>query len=509
MSLATLLRDSERRWPNKAALWFAGRSWTFRELDDATGRIAAALSAAGVQTGDRVAMFTPNCIELVLGYFGIFKIGAIAVPLNYRYRPEEAEYALAHCGATTLIVHEKLLDEVDSLPLAGMGISRGYVIGGAKNLPFLPFETLLNSSASANAPQPSGDNQPATILYTSGSTAKPKGVTHSYQSIWNNCAIQTHSFALTPDDVHLVSTAACHCAAFGGQLLPSLWSGGTCVLTHVPQPDEFVAAIETYGVTRTQMLPASLEDIVEYLEHKPGAQLQSWRVCTAGGDVVPIELQQRFKKLTGFEVTELYGMTEAVTTFTNPPFGAKRFGSFGKPVDQTQGRIVDVQGNDLPPDQPGELIVQTPSMLLGYWNDPAATAAAIRDGWLYTGDLARRDADGYFWFVGRKKEIIIRAGSNISPMEIESVLDSHHAVHLSGVVGKQDAHFGQIVIAYVQLRDDASVKPTEAELRQFVAERIAAYKVPERIHVVAQLPLNSTGKVDRQQLHAVVQQESA
>jgi long-chain acyl-CoA synthetase len=507
MALATLLAESSRRWPDKVAIWFAGRPWTFQDLDAATDRIAAGLSSAGVQTGDRVALFTPNCIELVLGYFAIFKLGAIAVPLNYRYRQEEVEYGLTHCGATTLIAHEKLLPEVTGLPLEKMGISHRYVIGEALQPGFEPFVSLLNFAGSAAAPNVSSslrdENQPAIILYTSGSTARPKGVMITYGSLWQNCAIQNESFEFTDADVHLIATAACHCAALGGQLLPSFRSGGTCVLTHVPKPEEFISAIETYGVTRTQLLPTSLEDVVERLEQCPSTKLQSWRSCTAGGDVVPLELQHRFRKQTGFDVTELYGLTEAVTTFTNPPFGMKRPGSIGKPVAQTKARVVNEQGNDLPDGQVGELILQSPAVMQGYWNDPEATANTIRDGWLHTGDLVRRDADGFYWFAGRKKEIIIRAGSNISPMEVETVIDSHPAIHLSGVVGKPDAHFGQIVVAYVQLRDDVAVKPTAEELRKFVAERIAAYKVPEQIHIVEQLPLNSVGKLDRKQLHAL------
>ena len=193
-------------------------------------------------------------------------------------------------------------------------------------------------------------------------------------------------------------------------------------------------------------------------------------------------------------------MTEALSYVTNPPFGEKRLGSIGKPVAQTRLRLVDEQGREVAVDQIGEILVQTPAMMIGYWNDPEATAAALRDGWLYTGDLGRCDKDGYYWFVGRKKEIIIRGGSNISPLEVEEAIDAHPCVHLSCVVGFPDKDFGQIVAAYVVLRGDVSSRPTAGELRQFVADRIAAYKVPERVTIVAELPLNPTGKVDRKAL---------
>jgi long-chain acyl-CoA synthetase len=508
MSLASLLQESRQRWPEKTAIWFAGRSWRFGDLDDHSNRIAAGLAKAGARAGDRIALFTPNCIELVLCYFGAFKLGAIAVPLNDRYQAEEVRYGVEQCGATMLIAHAELLDRLQDLPLAEIGIKQSYVFGGDEEPPFQPFAALLCESTNA-LPNPNiDDNDPAVIFYTSGSTARPKGVTHTHRSLTNCIEIQTKTFEFTQNDVHMVVTAACHVAAFATQLLPSLASGGTSVLAHLPPPAEFIAAIECHGVTRAQMLPAGLEDIVEFLEQHPSNKLQSWRSCTAGGDVIPLELQKRFRNVTGFDVTELYGQTEAASTFTNPPFGPKRPGSFGKPVVQTEGRVVDADGKEVADDVVGELQTKSPSLMQGYWNDPEATSAAIHDGWFDSGDLVRRDRDGYYWFVGRKKEIIIRGGSNISPMEVERVIDSHPAVHLCCVVGKSDTHFGQIVEAYVEFRGDMPNKPTADELKSFVAERIAAYKVPEHFHIVEHLPLNCTGKVDRHQLHETVLKEA-
>jgi acyl-CoA synthetase (AMP-forming)/AMP-acid ligase II len=237
-----MLTETSQRTPDKVALWFGERSWTYAELDDATDRIAAALAAAGVRAGERVALFLPNCPELALGYFACFKLGAIVVPLNYRYRQAEARYALEHSGATSLIVHQSLAGEVTGLPLAGMGVSRRYLAGGEATPPFLAFDSLL--TAEGDAPAPAFDeHQVAAILYTSGSTARPKGVTYSHSTLWDDCLIQSETFQFTPADVHLVSTAACHAAAFTGQLLPNVYVGGTSVLTHLPTPAQVVEAI--------------------------------------------------------------------------------------------------------------------------------------------------------------------------------------------------------------------------------------------------------------------------
>jgi long-chain acyl-CoA synthetase len=499
MLLVRTLNVTRQRMPDKIALWFDNRSWTYAELDEASDWLTAALASQGVEVGARVAVFMPNCPELVLCYFACFKLGAVAVPLNYRYLQAEAQYALEHSSASTLIVHHTLVAQVVGLPLADMGVALRFQAGGAPAASFQDFDTLLAPPGNVPA-RDMNEDQPVAILYTSGSTARPKGVTYTHRTLSHDCEIQTESFEFTDADVHLVSTAACHAAALTGQLLPSIYSGGTCVLTHLPSAAQVVAAIQQRRVTRVQMLPASLEDLVEHLEHHP-AQLRSWRCCTAGGDVVPVELHQRFRKVAGFELDELYGMTEVLSCIANPPFGAKKPGSIGKPVARTRVRIVDAQDRDVPPGETGELTVQSPAMMVGYWNDSAATAETLRGGWLHTGDLARCDEDGYYWFVSRKKEMIIRGGSNIFPLEVEEVLDEHPAVHLSCVVGVPDKHYGQIVAAYVELRAQAAA-PSVDELRRFVAGRLAAYKVPEQIVIVPKMPLNATGKVDRKKLHA-------
>jgi len=510
MLMGQMLAAARKRAPDKVALVFGEQCWTYAEIDDATDRIAASLWAEGVKPGDRVAFFLPNCPELVFGYFACFKLGAITVPLNYRYKSGEVHYALEHSGAVALIVHPTLAGEIDLLAIQKLGVRRAYIASEKGQPPFAqPFDSLLTGTKE-QLPAPTFDEKQAVaILYTSGSTARPKGVTYTHASLWHDCTIQTESFRFSQSDVHLISTAACHAAAFTGQLLPNVLAGGTTVLTHLPSPSQVIDAIQTHRVTRVQMLPATLEDLIEHLEGGAAADLSSWRCCTAGGDLVSLDLHQRFRKTTGFEIDELYGMTEVLSCIANPPFGVKRLGSIGKPVSRTQARVVDDNGADLPAGQIGELLIQSPAMMTGYWNDPSATAEALRAGWMHTGDLARVDEDGYFWFMGRKKEIIIRGGSNISPLEVEMVLDAHPAVRLSGVVGLPDKHLGQTVAAFVALRDDASSLPTVEELRQFVADRIAAYKVPERITLLDEMPLNATGKIDRKRLHALVEEQGS
>ncbi len=514
MIFGKVLRTTRERDPNKAALAFGERQWSYAELDDLTDRVAAGLYAEGVRRDDRVALFMPNFPELVFSYLACFKLGAIAVPLNHRYLQPEAKYALAHSGATTLVVHVDKLADAIGLPFDQLGIVRRYLVTGTPaaaprhappaqaQTPFRLFDTLL--AGHPIAPQATFDErQLATIMYTSGTTAKPKGVVHSHETLWHCVQIQCSSMEYTAEDVQLITTSACHCAATYGQIFPNIFAGGTAVMLDGPTPRQVVEAIVAHRVTRCQMLPASLQDLVEYLEQHP-TDLSSLRSFFAGGDVVPLDTHTRFRAAVGIDVSEVCGMTEAITYSVNPPFGEKRLGSIGKPVRETQVRIADEHGRELPIDTLGEILIKSPSNMVGYWNDTLHTAATMRDGWLASGDLGRVDKDGYLWFVGRKKEIIIRGGSNISPLEVEEVIDQHPAVHISGVVGMPEPRLGQIVIAYVALRPDTSPRPSPDELRAFVAERIAAYKVPERFFLLDALPLNASNKVDRQKLHARV-----
>ncbi len=512
-----MLGRTRRQFGDRLALQFDDREWSYAQLDDASMTIAANLATAGVQSGDRLALFMPNCDWLVLGYLACFRLGAIAVPLNYRYRAAEVEYALRHCGASTLLVHRDLLSEVASLPLEAIeDIKRVYVVDEptpSNTAPQVPlgmnsFNELLLDDANPFVPAEFEPSQAAAILYTSGTTAKPKGVTYTYATLLANCEIQAETFAFTPDDVHLVSTAACHAAAFTGQLLPSLFVGSACVLRHLPKPASVVEACHRFGVTRLQMLPASLADLVEFREQHPEPPLPMLRCCTAGGDVVPAELQERFCRAFGWEITELYGMTEALSCITNDPFGPKRHGSIGKPVARTRVKIAGQNDEPAATGETGELLVQSPATMVGYWHDAVATEAALAGGWLHTGDLARQDEEGFLYFVGRRKEIIIHGGSNISPLEVEEAIDAHPAVHLSGVVGMHDNHWGEIVVAYVALRD-AAAAPTAQELHDFVAQRVATYKVPERFIFLPEMPLNATGKIDRQRLHALASRQAS
>ncbi|OGR05623.1 MAG: hypothetical protein A3K23_01035 [Desulfobacca sp. RBG_16_58_9] len=380
-------------------------------------------------------------------------------------------------------------------------VERYFLAGGAGTLPGIDnFAELLEEAGRPDTLTPVRENAPAVILYTSGSTAQPKGVVHTHFSLTHTIINQSTFQEINSREVSLVALSICHIAGLAGQLLPTAAVGGTVVLLPQFDPEKFLAAIASLRPTKIQLLP---EQVLEILDHPrtPRTDFSSLECCLAGGDSVPLEAHRRFRELTGLEITETCGATESFSYAMNPPFGLKKPGSIGKPVHATTLRLVDDADREVAAGQAGEILVKSKANMLAYWQNPEETAKALKDGWLYTGDLARVDEDGYYWFVGRKKNIIIRGGSNISPREVEEVLFRHPAVKDACVVGKPDPAWGQTVKAYVSFKENLA-PPTARDLQAFAAERLAAYKVPAEIVILPELPLNPIGKVDRRQLAA-------
>jgi long-chain acyl-CoA synthetase len=279
-------------------------------------------------------------------------------------------------------------------------------------------------------------------------------------------------------------------------LLPGLRCGCTVVLLPAFDAARAVDLIERWRCTSMLLLPAMLRFMVEE-QARRSRDVRSMRLCISGGDTVPLTLQERFQEFFGFRVRELFGMTETVPV-TCIQEGAPRAGSMGPALDIIDTRVVDAEGDAIGDGQVGELQVQSPANCVGYWDNPEATASTFLNGWLRTGDLVRRDADGFYWFAGRVKQIIVRGGSNISPQEVEEPLYHHPAVLEAGVIGMPDPAHGEKVIAFVALRDGLTA--TEPELRDFVRARVADYKIPERIVFLPSLPKGLTGKVQRRDL---------
>jgi len=500
MNLGDVLAASSAKVPGKTAVSCGDLELSYAEFDAESTRLARGLREAGIGQGDRVALHMGNTIEMALGYFACFRLGAIAVPLNVRLKRPEIEYVLAHSEARLYIGEPGLYERTATTP-SHCPANRFYQTSTEDPTPgFAPFATLLTATDDRPLPAVEGSD-PAAILYTSGTTARPKGVTHSHDTLLG-CATLSLAFGLREDDVFLIHCPLAHASGLVLMLITAILLAAESALVPRFEPRAVLQTLERRRCTATFGLPAGLQALCRALAEHP-FDVGTLRLCSAGGDTVSVALQHDFQKRFGVEIQEGIGMTELVPTCLNRP-GRIRAGSCGEVTEGVEVRIVDETGAPVPPGAIGELIARHPATMIGYWKDPEATAAAIRGGWLYTGDLARMDEDGYCWFAGRKKEIIIRGGSNVAPQEVEEVLLKHPAVFQAGVVGMPDSELGESVVAFVSLRDH-SIDCCERELIDYARQFLSDHKVPAKVHFLSDLPLGTTGKVSRKTLKESLQ----
>ena len=489
--LSKLLQKGVTDRPHEAALVSMEGVWSWSKLEEATNRLAAQYLALGLQPGDRVASLMPNRTTLFVHYLACFKAGLVITPLNYRYTPPEINHALEVSAARIILAHAERAADIAASKASGLPL--GVISYGDDSNKGPSFEALVKADAPAVAlPEPSPD-APVAIFFTSGSTGPAKGVTHTHESLGWVFASAALAFELTPHDVLLPGSSCSHIGGFGFSF-SALSAGARVVVARGFDHDEIGPLLRTTRPSLLSMLPTALLHLIR--EHDmTGDDFNSLRLCRSGGDKVPAELEKEFIALTGHPVSEGYGMTEIGLAALNPPMGVDKLGSIGVPSPGFAFSIRDDQGRELPAGQAGRLWVKSPTQSPGYWNDPAASAEVVRDGWFDTGDVMKVDSDGYLWFCGRQKQIIVHDGSNISPQEVEDALLDHPAVESAGVVGVHDLMHGENVRAYVALKPDAK-RPTAGELIQFARQHVG-YKAPEEIVILDAMPLNPTGKVDR------------
>ncbi len=484
----TFHRHAERQ-PNKAAVRTAERSISYAELDASVTCLAGHFLDRGLRPGDRLAVHWTNCIEAVQLLLAAFRAGLVAVPINLRLKALEIAYMFEHSAARICFSEPGLAT-----------IAEEARRGGCPEV-VSQFPEVTSGFWSLPEIDPA---QPAVILYTSGTTARPKGVTHTHRSLFETAALTSAFVPATPDDILLVMTPLMHASGLNLCLLTALHQCATVILLRTFDPAAALDLIERFRCTHIWGLPAMLQFLVEEQAKRPRDVL-SVHSAGAGGDSVPAALQQRFNELFNAQLREGLGLTESALVTGNPG-GHVRIGSIGTAVPRVNIRLVDPNGCDVAGGETGEILVRSPANCVGYWNDPAATACLFTDGWLHSGDLASRDEDGYYWFKGRLKQLIIRGGSNISPQEVEEALYQHPAVLEAGVIGAPDPIYGEIVVAFISLRDGRQATPEE--LQQFARQRLADYKVPERILYLDQLPKSPTGKVHRRALKEMLLAQS-
>lgn len=469
---------------DRAALSFADRTWTYRELDAAATALASEMAAAGLR-GERIALLLPNRPETVVAYLACFAAGAVAAPLNARYAPPEIERAIRRARPSWLIVDPVRLErvrKVDPETLAGI---RVLVVGDPDGSE--PLAPLL-AGGSGWIPLRPGPDDPAVLFFTSGSTGDPKGVLHTHASALAMLTSTAEALGdIDTDDVTQVCEPLMHVSGFIGTL-STLLAGGRVVLYDGFDLNTYVAGLLEHRPT----LVCTHIDIIAQLVRAPDAApewFSSFRGVATGGDTVPAALQREFMALTGQTIAVGYGMTEAIWLTVVRTAHLERDGCIGVTVDGAEVRADE---------RTGELQVRGPMLMAGYWEDPELTGELVTDGWLHTGDLGSQDSEGVWWFEGRIKDLIVRRTSKITPGEVEAAIEQHDAVSAAAVIAAPDPDEGQVPVAFVVLRHGRTLSATA--LREFLRERLAEYKLPARIHFVDALPLTPSGKIAHHEL---------
>jgi len=504
MTIARYPEQMAKKYPGRTAIIYGSSRWTYLEYEALVNRFANAFASAGVGRGDRIAVFHTNCPEHLFALFAAAKLGAIYSPLNCRLKGEELAHVLTDCDPAVVLVGKRYAEQV--MPVtARIGASRATLVTDA-----LPGEShaLHDFLTDADDSPPTTDvpeDATAFLLYTSGTTGLPKGVMHSHANIIRRCEGRKTAF----DDDSLEKNVLLAVPVFhvtGMQVLvKTAASGGTLVIMPQFKVEDFLHTIETEKVMMAVVVPTMLARVLEYPDLGK-FNLDSLRILAYGGSAISPDLIRKAMRTLPCMFTQGYGLTEAGVTWLEPsehslepPEGRRDpLESVGRAVPGLEIAIVDENGNRLPPGEPGEIIIRGGDLMQGYWRREDETAHAIRDGWFHTGDSGYLDEHGFLFMSGRKKDIIIRGGENISPIEVESVLTSHPAVADAGVFGIPNSEWGEIVGAAVVLKP--STKATEEELIEFCRERMASYKKPERVFFTRSLPRNAAGKLVTKEL---------
>lgn len=489
MNVAQHIERARRWFPDKTALLFEGKSFTYRELDQAVNRAANGLRGLGVERGDRVALFMPNIPEFVIAYLAALKIGAIAVSVNALFKSNEVQFVLQDSGARVVVTTETLRPNVPDRELETL--EHILIAEGQAHAALLLEEVMSQASGEARAAEMSR-NDPAAIVYTSGTTGFPKGAVLSHGNIISNAFSKNHYCGMRPADRMLLFLPLFHCFGQNAILNSGLYACSTIVLQRRFDPELALRAADEEKITMFFGVPTTF--IVLLNKTAIGQKLASVRYYLSGGGPLPVEIARRWREQFKIDINIGYGLTETSPFASYNHEFKYKLGSVGTPIENVEMQIIDPDtGQPVPPGERGEIAIRGPNVMLGYWNRPEETAAVLRDGWFRSGDIGIMDEEGYFYVVDRLKDMINVGGLKVYPVEVENVLYQHPAVAEAAVYGIPDALMGERVKASLVLKANQMV--SEAELVAFCRQRLADFKVPAVVEFVEALPKNAPGKI--------------
>lgn len=510
MNLSSQLSATAKEYPEKAAFIFEDNETSYAAFDAAVTKFASSLHKLGYQKGDHIALVTGNSPYYVIGLYGALRLGAVVIPVNPLYTSHEMEYILKNGDVKAIITMDVLLEKFSDL--VGKLTSVTHYIScetGADIVESHPnikakmesFTDLVNNGSLQFSAPASEENENALILYTSGTTGKPKGAMLSHKNLYSNAKDVADYLTINGEDRVIAALPMFHVFCLTVSLNAPLMNGGTVIIMPKFSPQDVFHISQTLEPTIFAGVPTMYNYLLQSAQENEDL-FTSVRMCISGGSAMPVALLKAFEGTFDVAVSEGYGLSEAspVTCF-NPLDRPRKPGSIGQNIIHVENKVVNEFGEEVEPGEVGELVVCGPNVMSGYYKMPEETAVALRDGWLYTGDMARMDDEGYFYIVDRKKDMILVGGYNVYPREVEEVLYKHPSVEEVAVVGRPDPDSGEAVVSFVVLRDSTE---TENSLSEFCKAHLAKYKVPVDIVFLDELPKNTTGKILRKNLQKSV-----
>jgi long-chain acyl-CoA synthetase len=489
-NLAANLVATTERHGGRIALKLDETEIPYSALDAASARVAGLLRARGIDAGARVGLMLPNVPQFAVVYYGVLRAGGVVVPMNPLLKAREVEFYLSDSGASLLFAWHGFAEPAEAGAQAA-DVEAVVVTPGA-------FERMLGlTEPSAEVVDVAGEDT-AVVLYTSGTTGKPKGAELTHDNLGRNVEVALDLVGLEDDSVVLGALPLFHAFGQTCAMNAAVAAGATLSLIARFDPSHALEIIERDRVTVFEGVPTMYSAMLNAPEGER-YDASSLQVCISGGAAMPVEVMRAFEEKFGCTVLEGYGLSETspMASF-NHPDRERKPGSIGTPVAGVEMKVVTDDGEDVDQGEPGEIVIRGHNVMKGYWKRPEATAEAIRDGWFHSGDIGRVDEDGYFFIVDRKKELIIRGGYNVYPREIEEVIYEHPDVREAAVIGIAHPELGEEVGAAVVLKPGATA--TEADIRDHVKTNVAAYKYPRHVWFVDELPKGATGKILKREI---------
>ncbi len=497
--------------PDRDALVFEGKRWTYFQTSERVSRLSNALTELGVHKGDRVAMLQVNCPQAVELYYAVAKLGGIFVPLNFRAKIDELSYMLGNAEAKLLFVGKRYLDMVQAM-LSNLPTIEQCISIDSKEADMPCYDDLLSSSADEEVFSDIGDEDVTILMYTAGTTGRPKGVPLRHDGFVSYVLGNVDPASPDIEERNLLTMPIYHVAGIQA-MLAAVYGGRTLVLMRQFEVEEWLETVQQERTTRAMLVPTMLKTILDYPDFAK-YDLSSLQVITYGAASMPLEvISKALKMMPWVKFINAFGQTETTAAITalgpedhiidgTEEERAKKLkrlaSSIGKPLPDVQVKIIDEQGKELPPFEVGEIIAKGPQIMKGYWRDEERAAAFTPDGWLITGDTGWMDEEGYIFLAGRADDMIIRGGENISPEEVEDVLHSHPRVEEAAVIGIPDLEWGQQLRAIVVLKEGEVA--SDGEIMEYCRSKLAGFKRPRSVVFVDSLPRNTMGKVLRKTL---------